>query len=241
MNYLEKKIQPEQEIRNPLLEHALALGLLGVMIAMEMATVATVSPLVSMLCFGVFAHRMRPAAVASWVIVFSLTTLLFLVHPWDASMPGEHSTGFIRFWTVMVGGIGAVILSSDRNRITQGFLQAIRILEKLPVPVIISDSEGRIVYMNNDALELLDTTADAVRGASYFSFVGAEEKGRTIQKYFDFVNSRQPVLHDVILQIKKPAQLRIQAALVVIEGERTKLVATVLSSTQIPAGQETAV
>ena len=232
MNYLRTKVLPEQETRTALLNHALALGLFGFMIVFEMATEATVSPLVSMICFGIFAHRMRPVTVACWVLVFSLTTLLFLTQPWDASMPGQHSTGFIRFWTVMVGGVGAVILSCDRNRLAEGFLHTIRILEKLPAPVIVSDAEGSVVFMNDDALKLLDTTADAVRGASYFSFVASEEKGRTIQKYFELVDSPQSALFDVVLQIRKPKPVTTEATLVVIKGGKTKLVATVFA---IPA------
>ncbi|MCX6966545.1 MAG: PAS domain-containing protein [Verrucomicrobia bacterium] len=232
MNYLKSKVLPERGSTSALFNHGWALALFCLMIAVELITKATISPLVSMLCFGFFAHRMRPEPVAAWVVIFSLASLFFLLEPWEGGTPSDRPTAYIRFWTVMVGGIGAVILSFDRTRIAEGFLQTIRILEKLPAPVIISDNIGCVVFMNHDALKLLDTTADAVRGASYFSFVAGEERGKTIQKYLDFVDSSETILHDVILQIKKPQPMKTQAALVVIEGERTKLVATVFSPTR---------
>ena len=209
-------------------DHLLALLCLGGMIALELATQTTISPLVSMACFGLFAHRMRPALVAGWVAIFCFTSLLFLLAPWQADANPDLATAYIRFATLCLGGIGAFALSVDRSRIAEGSAQPVLILEKLPAPVIISDAGGGIVFMNTYALQLLDTTLDAVRGASYFSFVAGEEKGKTVQNYLDFVDSDQSVLSDMILQLKKPSHMKVQATLVAIEGKHSKLVATVL-------------
>ena len=231
MNYLISNALPVKP-SNALQNGSLALTLLGLMIWIELITPATVSPLISMLCFGIFAHRMRPVSVACWVIVFSLTTLFFLLYPNSKTIPIDHSNGYIRFWTVIVGGIGAVILSYDRTRIEESFRQTIHILEKLPTPVIISDDKGCIAFMNNDALNLLDTTAEETRGASYFSFVADTKKGRTVQSYFEFLDSNQTDPHNVVIQIKKPKPMLTIATLVAIEGHKTKLVATVFSKDQ---------
>jgi PAS domain-containing protein len=227
MNYLKTKTLPGHEAQNGLFNHALALLLLCLMVALELATRVTICNLASILCFGIFSQRMRPEAVTGWVVLFSLTSLYFLLQDGSQGTPADLATVFVRFATVILGGIGAVVLSFDRNRIAEGFLQTIRILDKLPTPVIISDNEGSVIFMNHDALQLLDTTSDAVRGASYFSFVAGEEKGRTIQSYFEFVDSHQMAPHDVILQVKKPKPMSTQATLVAIEGQSGKLVATV--------------
>ena len=232
MKYLKKKNLPERDALKALFNHVAALFLFSSMIVIELATPATtVSPLVSMICFALFAYRMRPASVAGWVVIFSLTSLFFLLQPEQPGTPIDRATAYIRFGTTIVGGIVAVALSFDKNRITEGLRQTMSILENLPTPVIISDCEGCVVFMNNDALKLLDTTAEAVRGASYFSFVAGAQKGNTIKKYFDFVESKQTIRHDVILQITKPKPMETRASLVAITGKQGKLVATVLSGT----------
>jgi len=227
-----KNIQSGQEGKKELINHILALFLLGLMIVIELATTATVSPLISMLCFGFFAYRMRPMSVAVWVVVFSLTSLYFLLFAVPVpGMPIDRTTALIRFWTVIVGGIGAVILSFDRNKGIDGYLQTIRILEELPTPVIISDPDGGVVFMNNDAIKLLDIAAEEVKEASYFSFIVAAEKGKTVQRYFDFVSSNQATLHDFAIQIIKPKPMEIQTTLFAIQGNHARWVATVFPTT----------
>jgi len=112
----------------------------------------------------------------------------------------------------------------------EDFLQTIDIFEKLPTPVIISDLDGGVVFMNNDALKLLDITAEEVPGTSYFSFVVAAEKGKKIQRYFDFVSSNQTILHNFAIQVRKPTPMEIQTTLFVIQGKHARLVATVFSN-----------
>ena len=218
------KLEPS----TPFLDHGFALFLFVAMISIELLTRATVSPLISMLCFAYFAHRMRPWPVAGWVCVFSVTSLFFLFNPEEPGKLIDHVTVYIRFATICVGGLGTILLSDRRIRIAESFLQSVNILEKLPVPVIVSDAHGCVIFMNNDALTLLDTTADAVRGATYFSFVSAEEKGRTVQKYFEFVDSKEPLLQNIVLQLQKPVPRKTHATLVAIEGKNAKLLATVL-------------
>lgn len=173
---------------------------------------------------------MRPISVAVWVVIFSLTSLYFLLF----AVPGiaiDRTTALIRFWTVFVGGIGAVVLSFDRNKGIEDHLQTIRILEELPTPVIISDPDGGVVFMNNDAIKLLDIAAEEVKGASYFSFIVAAEKGKTVQRYFDFVSSNQVTLHDFAIQVIKPKPMEIQTTLFAIQGNHARWVATVFPTT----------
>jgi PAS domain-containing protein len=214
-----------QSPRRVILEQVVALFLLALMIVLELDTVATISPLMSMVCFIYFAHRMRAGFVSFWVFVFSTTSLVFLYQPGSANL----GTVYIRFGTLLAGGIGAVIISHERTRIRDSLLQTIRILEKLPTPVIVSDCEGCVVFMNNDALQLLDVEADQVHGTSYFSFVAGEAKGQMIQKYFEFVDAGRLLPLDIVLQLKKPTVITTHATLVLIDGLSTKLLATVFS------------
>ena len=208
-----------------ILEQAVALLLFALMIVLELNTAETISPLVSMVCFVYFAHRMRAGFVSFWVLVFSSTSLFFLYQPGLTSL----GTVYIRFGTLLAGGIGAVIISNERTRIRESLLQTILILEKLPTPVIVSDCEGCVVFMNHDALQMLDVEADQVHGTSYFSFVAGEAKGQMIQKYFEFVDAGRLLPLDIVLQLKKPTVITTHATLVLIDGQSTKLLATVFS------------
>ena len=210
-------------------DHGLAFLFLVVMVILDLTTRTAILPLISILCFGFFAHRMRPWQVFGWVAVFAFTALFFLLRPKASGVPANSVVAYIRFGTIWVGGIGAMLLSNNRIRNAESFLQTVTILDKIPTPVIVSDCAGCVVFMNSNALRLLDTTADAVRGASYFSFVSGEEKGRTVQKYFDFIDSKQPLFHDMVLQLKTPFVRKTQATLIMIDGKNQKLLATVFS------------
>ncbi len=70
---------------------------------------------------------------------------------------------------------------------TERILARLRtILGKLPVPVILSDASGRIVYANDAATPVFHESPSAITGRSYFDFFLSERmKGRSIRAYFD--------------------------------------------------------
>ena len=209
-------------------DHFMAAVYLGVMIFLELKTEEVITPLMSMLAFIFFAHRMPPRSVLLWVTVYTLVSFLFLVEPWAESTKTERMTAYLRGGTLALGGVGTVLLSMHRFRVSESFVQTLTILEKLPAPVVLSDCAGCIVFMNDDALQLLETTAEEALGSSYFTYLVEGERGKTIQKYLDMVDSKQCELENVTVQIMKPVPRTITASIVTIQANRTKLLATVL-------------
>lgn len=203
------------------LDQIIALGLLAGMVICEHQIQTTVSPLISMVGLIFFAQRMQPPFIALWGLVYSACAFFFLAN----SHMDDLLTVYIRFGTLLMGGLGAFLISMEKSRMKERSIQTIHILEKLPMPVIVSDGEGFVLFMNEHALKLLELEPDQVCGASYFMFMAGNQKGQTIQKYLEFVDSGKEVMHDVILQLKSP-RLKVRATVAAIEGP-TKLLATV--------------
>ena len=213
-------------------DHWLALGYLGFIVLIELFTVEIVSPLLSVLAFGYFAHRMRPRNTLLWTSLYTAVSGFFLFDPTISlvrpDMAFTTETACIRFGTLLLAAFGAVLLSRHRNRVAESFLQTLTILEKLPAPVVLSDSAGCIVFMNDDALNLLDIDSAEAIGASYFTFLAEGERGRTVQKYLDMVDAPNCRAWSISVQLKKPVPRMISASIVSIEANHTKLLATVL-------------
>jgi len=223
---------------NRALDHWIALIYLGLLIVCEVKTTEVVSPLMSMLAFGFFAQRMRPPTVALWTAVYTIISFYFLLQP-EGQLPlqgDDRMTAYIRCGTLGLAAIGALMLSLNRVRVAQSFLQTLTILDKLPAPVILSDCSGCIVFMNEDALALLQTTSEEALGSSYFTFLIEGERGKSIQKYLDMVDSKQHEPTDVVVRLKKPERREIAATIVPVQSENMKLLATVLRPSGAPAG-----
>ena len=221
-----KRLSAKETMGNPA-DNWIALGYLAFMCVMELKTEEVVSPLLSMLAFGFFAQRMQPRFVAFWATLYTVFAFMFLLEPWHA-YHGGRVTPFVRCGTLALAGIGAVLLSRTRVRVAESFQQTMTILEQLPAPVVLSDCAGCIVFMNDDALKLLETTPDEAVGASYFLFMAEGERGKSIQKYLDIVDARSCQLDDVSIQVKKPSTRIVRGSIVSIQANHVKLLATVL-------------
>ena len=215
-----------RETESKPLDHWIALFYLGALILAELKTPEVISPLMSVLAFGFFALRMKPRFVVLWSLPYTAVSYYYLLQ--DGSTSEDRATAYIRCGTLLLAVIGAVLLSRNRSRVAESFLQTLTILEKLPVPVVLSDASGCIVFMNDDALKLLEVTPEEVLGSSYFTFMAEGERGRAIQQYLDMVDSKQCQLAGVVVQIKKPFPREITASIVSIQAEHVKLLATVL-------------
>ena len=90
----------------------------------------------------------------------------------------------------MVTGSMAIAISLYRTSLNRSYRQVITVLEKIPVPIIVSDESGTITFLNEQASDLLGVSIQDAPGHSYFSFLANQsEKGKSIQRYLQIFDS----------------------------------------------------
>jgi hypothetical protein len=103
----------------------------------------------------------------------------------------SHVTAYPYFWLFQRMGLFLVLsalsvyLAYYRTGTEQVLRRLRTVLGKLPVPVMLSNATGEVLYAN-DAVTLLLTESDKnIAGGSYFDFIHIEDtKGKSIRSYF---------------------------------------------------------
>jgi PAS domain-containing protein len=103
-----------------------------------------------------------------------------------------HASPHPYFWLFQRVGLflvlcGLSIYLAHYRTDTERILTRLRtILSKLPVPVILSNASGSIVYANDAITEVLHLTPSEVTGKNYFDYFHTEsKKGKSIRSYFE--------------------------------------------------------
>jgi PAS domain-containing protein len=147
-------------------------------------------------CLGIvlmaLSLRQSVSLVVATSLLYSILTVYALVHFHDYIVTKVHVSQHPYFWLFQRMGLFlvlcgmAIYLAHYRSDTERRVTRLRTILSTLPVPVILSDSSGKIVYANNAVAPLLHhIDAPTVIGMSYFNFLMIERtKGESIRTYF---------------------------------------------------------
>ena len=185
-NYL----QPRTHQKGSLIPGAV---LLSLMVAdCFVVPLINITPLACAVMILWMALKHRPAIVAAWAVVFVCAVLALPL--FEAHLPKGHDIPFwtaaVRSFFLVLSGVLACVISQIRDDLNRGYNQMITVLEKMPVPIVISDESGTINFINEQASELLGLPMSEAPGHSYFSFLANQfEKGKSIQQYLRIFDS----------------------------------------------------
>ena len=125
-------------------------------------------------------------------LIYSILTAYALIHFHEYIAAKVHVSPHPYFWLFQRMGLflvlcGLAIYLAQYRTGTERILTRLRtILSTLPVPVILSDISGKIVYTNNAVSPILhQASALTIVGMSYFDLLMTEKtKGESIRAYF---------------------------------------------------------
>lgn len=153
-------------------------------------TRSTVTPLFGIIGLLFFSFRLTPAAMAWWASVYSLTVVvIFMNHVLlqfldRGTAPGDDLTPLLRSATFVTAAVLATLFCRVQHRLRQGNAGLTQILEKIPVPVITSDQDGRIRFANGAAASVAGLSSPELLGRSFFDlFADKDRQGATIADY----------------------------------------------------------
>ena len=131
------------------------------------------TPTCNFIVIAILALRLNPWPTVFWAIAFLSSTLFVLLHPgFFISTPLDFYTNtYIRGFGWVTGTILAVILSFHRAGLMKDNDEMLHLLRHLPMPFVLSGKDGAVLFINEQALEMLNVTGGIARGTNFFSLV----------------------------------------------------------------------
>ena len=190
------------------------------------------TPAGNFIMMAILALRLKPATMIFWAVAFVASTLFVLMNP-DFVMKGRmdfHANVFVRGIGAMTGASLAVFLCIQRGRLIQDHEQMLAVLSKMPVPLVLSDENGDVLFVNLQASALLKVTDEEARGDSFFSLLeSTTQKGTAVQRYLAIFDSRKTTeIEDTYRPRKSPGEI-FHGQSILVETAGTKRMVTIFS------------
>lgn len=223
-------------VKRPLKDIA-AIALPGVYLAIVLCIDAVIpasliTPFFVVLGFLVMAVSYRPIVMIPWALGFTVVIcsvflspklfILFAGHPYFET----YFMQIIRAGTYCMVCVVSIYLCVALNRLRKSEEELTHILKNIPWPILTSDANGRILYWNKPAGELLPELAKSQYQLNYFDLLAPPEfHGRTISEYIKRIDGEQ-VEEPLKLSVKgRPYKGHTQ----IIEWTENKVLLTILS------------
>ncbi|HEV3272035.1 MAG TPA: PAS domain-containing protein [Candidatus Methylacidiphilales bacterium] len=187
--------------------------------------------------------RQNPALVVAASLIYSILTAFALIqfhHHIALTMPtGPHPL----FWLFQRMGLflvlcGLAIYLSYYRTNTQRILDHVqKILERLPVPVVISDATGQIIYANESICAEFKRDAASLAGKRYFDFFMSDiQEGKAVRFYIELFEEQSDRIHELVL---KPfdSEIKIKARLTCLGSGSNRVLITVFNVAE-PHGED---
>ena len=165
----------------------------------------TLAPLLSILSLSILAIYCSPRLLLLSTPLFMLLSYLLIQ---------EHSPyPLVRTFTVLLGGILAVLVGSSRQKLQRQQDEIETILSFMPLPWLLADSSGNILRISSTLQRLFGSSRSNLINTSFFSlFSAAQNRGEFIRLFLDTADSS--VAHPGLnLTLANPPHTRFIAAL----------------------------
>jgi len=219
-----------------LVETILPLLYLIIMVASDiLLPVPTLSPVFGVIGLLLMAFYIRPTMMVIWSIIFAIVVTLSLLQPSFSILvnngisPSHPLTPYVRATTFMVSAILADGLCIFLNKLRVMYLEEREIINLFPLPVIVSDVNGRILFANQLALSLFDGESRFYENQCFFDlFSPIDKRGATIAEYLRRLETEK-ITYPIPLEFQgKPLFAHTQR----MSAGSPKLLMTILTNTE---------
>jgi hypothetical protein len=191
-------------------KRSLPLLFLGLVVGVESGATyffghQTLAPLLSILSLSILAFYCSPRLLLLSTPLFMILTYLLI---------RDHSDyPLVRAFTVLLGGILAVLVSSSRNKLQRQQSEIETIVNLMPIPWLLADASGNLLRTGPELQKLLGPSQPNLINTSFFSlFSAAQNRGEFIRLFLD--TSDNSVTHSGLnLTLANPPHTRFVAVL----------------------------
>jgi len=145
----------------------------------------TLAPLLSILSLSILAFFCSPRPLLIATLLFMILTYLLI---------RDHSVyPLVRTFTVLLGGILAVLVSSSRNRLQLQQSEIEAIVNLLPIPWMLADASGNLLRIGPELQKLLGSSHSNLVNTSFFAlFSTAQNRDEFIRFFLETSNHSIP-------------------------------------------------
>jgi hypothetical protein len=186
----------------------------------------SVLPVACVFALVVFSFILRSRQMIGWTVIYILAiaaTLWMRRENWSGASGNAEALVATRALVAAAAGILACLLAKRREQVSITEKAIHRLLDQMKIPVITSDQDGWLVYMNPEAARLLGGEV-ALQSPFFDHFSASAAKGMAIRNYVDLATGATagPLSMNLAL---RPDRSRIHAAtmLRVDIGERIQV------------------
>ena len=162
---------------------SLPLLFLGLVVGIESSATylfgrQTLAPLLSILSLSILAFYCSSRLLLLSTPLFMILTYLLI---------RDHSTyPLVRTFTVLLGGILSVWVSSSRNKLQRQQTEIETIVDLMPIPWLLADASGNLLRIGPELQKLLGPSHSNLINTSFFSlFSAAQNRGEFIRLFLD--------------------------------------------------------
>jgi PAS domain-containing protein len=165
----------------------------------------TLAPLLSILSLSILAFYCSSRLLILATPLFVILTYLLIQ---------DHSPyPLVRSFSVFLGGILSVWVSSSRNKLQRQQTEIETIVDLMPIPWLLADASGNLLRIGPELQKLLGSSHSNLINTSFFSlFSAAQNRGEFIRLFLD--TSDNSVTHAGLnLTLANPPHTRFVAVL----------------------------
>jgi PAS domain-containing protein len=164
-------------------KRSLPLLFLGLVVGIESGATyffghQTLAPLLSILSLSILAFYCSPRLLLLSTPLFMILTYMLI---------RDHSDyPLVRAFTVLLGGILAVLVSSSRQKLQRQQSEIETIVNLMPIPWLLADASGNLLRIGPELQKLLGSSHSNLINTSFFSlFSTAQNRGEFIRLFLD--------------------------------------------------------
>jgi len=191
-------------------KRSLPLLFLGLVVGIESGATyffghQTLAPLLSILSLSILAFFCSSRLLLLSTPLFMLISYLLI--------RGHSDYPLVRTFTILLGGILAVWVSSSRNKLQRQQSEIETIVNLMPIPWLLADASGNLLRIGPELQKLLGPSRSNLIDTSFFSlFSAAQNRGEFIRLFLDTADNS--VTHSGLnLTLANPPHTRFVAVL----------------------------
>lgn len=196
---------------------------------------ATITPVCNFLAMGVLALYLYPRPMIFWACCFAASSLFMLNRP-QFSQKGPFDmklTAETRSVGAISGAMVAILLCANRSKASKSHAQLVALVKRLPVPFVLSDKNGTLLYISQEAAKLMQISQKEAEGQSYFSLLfNLSEKGAAIHRYVGLLDSRHDGESTVELRLQNAPEVPYRGTLMPVDMHIGRCLVTVITPLQ---------
>ena len=224
-----------QKSQNPHLKYwGIPGGLLALLVLYDRFFIpgASITPICGFIILALLAFILPPVPMIFWACVYSLAAVFVIYRP-DLFRPGPPDHELIqkiRSLGMFAGASVSVLLCFNLLKVARKNEQLSLLVKEIPVPFVLSDCNGEIILINNQAAQLLGVPGRKIEGDSYFSLLtDINQKGDYIQKYLQLFDAKSPQELTIELKPRNNPGMALHGTLIPADGGSNRYLITIIS------------